>query len=324
MRASAIFRTLRIPRKRWEILLIFVLCLVLSGTSDLRGADSHGPKVSVFVSRDIRPYVEAVEGLSAVLAENANAKIDILSFDKVRGKSRDLLIEKRLKENPDLFIAIGPEAVKAVSEDVTPESPPWMYSMILNPPEVSDKTEAACGVPLDIPAHKQLEMVALGLPAVKCLGLIYDPRFNTDFFANAVISADFYNLDIVPLAVSSKKDIPTVLKANWGKIDALWLIPDQTVISESIVQYIIKESLFRETPVIGYNQFFYESGAALAFVFDYRAIGRQTGRMAVDVLTGKKCQKDDPVFRVWQNIRVFKKLEISVPETRTPPIEAGP
>jgi putative ABC transport system substrate-binding protein len=181
-----------------------------------------------------------------------------------------------------------------------------------------------CGVPLDIPAQKQLEMIVRGLPSAKRIGLLYDPRYNADFFGKALAEAAALNLKVVPLKVSSKKEIPAVLNQNWGNIDALWFIPDQTVISESIVQYIIKEALFKRTPVIGYNRFFYESGAALAFVFDYAEIGRQTGHLAASVLAGKACEQEIPLFHVWQNLRVINKLGMSVPEKRVAPIEAGP
>jgi putative ABC transport system substrate-binding protein len=67
-----------------------------------------------------------------------------------------------------------------------------------------------------------------------------------EFFMKAAAEASSLDLKIVPLKVSSKKDIPVVLKQNWENIDALWLIPDQTVISESIVQYMIKDALFKK------------------------------------------------------------------------------
>ncbi|MCX5839680.1 MAG: hypothetical protein NTW71_14390 [Deltaproteobacteria bacterium] len=196
--------------------------------------------------------------------------------------------------------------------------------MVLNPPPISGKTETACGVPLDVPAKRQLEMIDQGFRTVKRLGLLYDPRYNSEFFMKAAAEAAYFDLKIVPLKVSSKKDIPAVLKQNWENIDALWLIPDQTVISESIVQYIIKDALFKKIPVIGYNRFFYESGAALAFVFDYEELGRQTGRLAANMLMGKACEKENPVFRVWLNLRVIDKLGMTVPEKKSPSIEAGP
>ena len=290
----------------------------------MHGAEVRTPKVAVIVSRDIRPYVEAVEGMSVVLAESASARVQVFSLEKFKGKSRDVLVQNLSAGKFDLFVAVGPEAVRLASEEAALEKTPWLYSMVLNPPKVAGRTEMACGVPLDIPAKRQLEMVAEGLTAVKRLGLLYDPQYNSEFFLKALADASSFDLKIVPLKVSSKKDIPAVLKQQWENIDALWLIPDQTVISESIVQYIIKDALFKKTPVIGYNRFFYESGAAVAFVFDYEELGRQTGRLAANVLMGKACEKESPAFHVWLNLRVIDKLGIDVPEKRSPSIEAGP
>lgn len=324
MRVTTIFRKSCMPRLSWEGLLLVVLCLSLVWVSGSNAADARETVVAVFVSRDIRPYVAAAEGISEVLSESAGISVEVFSLEKIKGKSLDLLLERGEKDGFVLFIAIGPEAVRMISEKITSGDAAWLYSMILNPPEVSEAATGACGVPLDIPAWKQLDMIGLGLPSVKRLGLLYDPRYNEDFFADASARAADRNLDIIPLPVSSKKDIPAVLKQHWDNIEALWLIPDQTVISESIVQYIIKEALFRDTPVIGYNRFFYESGAALAFVFDYAEIGRQTGRMAIALLNEGVCEKALPVFQVWRNIRVINKLGMRVPDNPTPPIEAGP
>ncbi len=320
----AIFNTPWIPHTLWARLLVLVLCSVFLGADAVHGAEVRAQKVAVFVSRDIRPYVEAVEGMSVVLAESAGAKIQVFSLEKFKGKSRDVLVQSLSGEKFALFVAVGPEAVRFASEEALLEKAPWLYSMVLNPPKVSGRMESACGIPLDIPAKRQLEMIAQGLTAVKRLGLLYDPRYNTDFFMRASAEAPSLDLKIVPLKVSSKKDIPAVLKQNWENIDGLWLIPDQTVISESIVQYIIKDAVFKKTPVIGYNRFFYESGAAVAFVFDYEELGRQTGRLAANVLSGKACEKELPAFHVWLNLRVIDKLGLNVPEKRSPPIEAGP
>jgi putative ABC transport system substrate-binding protein len=280
--------------------------------------------VAVLVSKDVRPYVEAVEGMSLVLTENTNAKVQAFSLEKFKGKSRDVLVQSLMGEKFDLFVTVGPEAVRLASEDAAFEKIPWLYSMVLNPPALSGRAETACGVPLDIPAKRQIEMIAQGLTDVKRLGLLFDPRYNSEFFTKAAAEAASLNVKITPLKVSSKKDIPVVLKQYWENIDALWLIPDQTVISESIVQYIIKEALFKKTPVIGYNRFFYESGAALAFVFDYEELGRQTGRLAANMLTGKVCEKESPSFHVWLNLRVIDKLGVTVPDKKSPPIEVGP
>jgi putative ABC transport system substrate-binding protein len=324
MRIFAIFCTHGMPYPFLGRLLSVVLCSVFLGAAALQGEEILAPKVAILVSRDIRPYIEAVEGMSVVLAESASAKVQVFSLEKFKGKSQDVLMQSLTGEKFDLFAAVGPEAVRFVREEPVLAKNTYLYSMILNPPRVSGQTETTCGVPLDIPAKRQLEMIDQGLRTIKRLGLLYDPRYNSEFFMKAAAEASSLDLKIVPLKVSSKKDIPIVLKQNWENIDALWLIPDQTVISESIVQYIIKDALFKKIPVIGYNRFFYESGAALAFVFDYEELGRQTGRLAADMLKGKACEKENPVFHVWLNLRVIDKLGIGVPEKKPPSIEVGP
>lgn len=320
----SIFFTHGMPYLFLGRLLLVVFCSAFLGTAALHGAEIRAQKVAVLVSQNIRPYIEAVDGMSGVLAENVGAKVQVFSLDKFKGKTRDVLIQSLSGEKFDLVIAVGPEAVRFASEEPALEKTARLYSMVLNPPRGSGQTEAACGVPLDIPAQRQLEMIAQGLTAVKRVGLLYDPRFNSEFFTKAAAEALSLDLKIIPLKVSSKKDIPVVLKQHWENVDALWLIPDQTVISESIVQYIIKEGLFKKVPVIGYNRFFYESGAALAFVFDYEELGRQTGRLAANMLMGKACEKEIPVFHGWLNIRVIDKLGMTVPEKRSPSLEVGP
>lgn len=321
---SAIFRMPGLPCFVWKRLLPALLCSVLLGAAVLHGQEVRAPKVGILVSRNIRPYIEAVEGMGAVLSETANAKIQLFALEEFKGKSQDLLAQTLAGEKFDLLVAVGPEAVRFIREKQGAEKTAWLYSMILNPPAASGQAEPACGVSLDIPAQRQLRMVAEGLKSVKRVGLLFDPRYNADVFAKAAAEAAALDLKIVPLRVTSKKEIPAVLKQSWETIDALWFIPDQTVISESIVEYLIKEALFKKIPVVGYNRFFYESGAALAFVFDYEELGKQTGRMAVSVLRGRGCEKEAPLFRVWLNLRVAEKLGIAIPEKRSPAIEVKP
>jgi putative ABC transport system substrate-binding protein len=306
-------------------LLSVALCsLFLWAPAALQAQETGAPKAAILVSRNIRPYMEAVEGMSGVLSERAGATVQVFVLEKFKGKGQDVLVQSLAGGKFGLFVAVGPEAVRFAREATPLGEIPWLYSMVLNPPAASGRAGAACGVPLDIPSQRQLEMIAQGLGTGRRLGLLYDPRYNADFFTKAVAVAPSLGLGIVPLRVSSTKDIPAVLRQNWDHIDALWLIPDQTVISESLVQYMIKEALFKNTPVIGYNRFFYESGAALAFVFDYEELGRQTGRLAADMLAGKTCERETPVFRLWLNQRVMNKLGITVPEKKSPIIEVRP
>ena len=90
------------------------------------------------------------------------------------------------------------------------------------------------------------------------------------------------------------------------------------------MQYIIKEGLYNRMPIIGYNRFFYESGAAMAFVFNYVELGRQCAEEALRVLSGQGCRSGAPVFQVWVNGRVIRRLDLEQLDNYLPPVKLGP
>ena len=111
-----------------------------------------------------------------------------------------------------LFVAVGPEAALAVWKGIGKEGVSRIYFMVLNPEKVLGPKERGCGIPLNIPVQTQIEMIGRGLPSVRRLGLLYDPELNSDFFRMAAGAASFSGLTVVPLRISSKKDIPSVLR----------------------------------------------------------------------------------------------------------------
>ena len=164
----------------------------------------------------------------------------------------------------------------------------------------------------------------IGMDTIRRIGLLYDPAHNEEFFKSAADFASTHNISILPLRVDGRKEIPSLLKNYLTDMDALWLIPDRTVISESIVRYVIKEAFLRNVPTIGYNRFFYESGALMAFIFNYQDLGEQAAQKVLAVLSGRTCGDSVPAFQVWINKRVAEKLERKVSETLLPPFIFGP
>lgn len=310
--------------------LVF-LCLVGGGLL-LPPADAGEPDsgvsaavdINLIISRNIRPYLEASEALRAALDASLKADIHVYELFRYKGNARKSLADQlRTQGQGALFISIGPEATAFLWQEAAPPGERKLYSIVLNPDTVSSDISPDCGVSLNIPPSLQLAAIGRCLPDARRIGIFYDPQFNTGFFAQAERAADLQGLGLVPLQVSAKKEIPDVFSAAIQELDAIWLIPDRTVISESIAQYIIKQSILQGVPVVGYNQFFYNSGAAAAFVFDYAELGRQTARMAIERLQTGECRYHMPDFEVWINQSVFKKLEIPLPALDKP-LMVGP
>jgi putative tryptophan/tyrosine transport system substrate-binding protein len=303
---------------------LIVLCLMPCESSPAYGKEALPVKVAIVISKNIKPYLEAVEGFQAGLTDNADVSIRLFNLEDLADVGPAEAFGEEDEKEFALFAAVGPEAAQYIWTRIGGKAAPNIYCMVLNPEKVVGEEEKACGISLNIPVQAQMEMISRGLPFVRRLGILHDPEHNTGFLHDAAEAAPSLNLTVVPIDVSSKKDIPLALEGQWKHLDALWLIPDRTVISESIVTYLIKEAFFKKVPVIGYNRFFYETGAALAFVFDYRELGRQCAHEALRMLSGEDCRETPPRFRVWVNEKMMEKLGRRPPNAYLPPLQPGP
>ena len=309
---------------------IIILCMIVWGvlfSADCHGADAEveSYQIVLFVSKNIRPYAEAVDGLHGQLDALVDADVEIIMLDRYSEKARVDLAERFTRDGDvDLAVAIGPEAAAFVWGAFQTAAFPKIYSIILNPEKVINNIDTATGISLNIPPVDQLNAIRQGLSSVGRIGIFYDPVYNSDFYTQAAEAAFGIDVDLVPMKVSSRKDIPFLLEECWDSIDCVWLIPDRTVISESIAQHIIKQAVLKKVPVVGYNRFFYDSGAAMAFVFDYKDLGRQSAGLVADVLRQKLFESRMPVFNVWLNETVFEKLDIAPPESIQLPMMVGP
>ncbi|MBC8466261.1 MAG: hypothetical protein H8D55_00320 [Deltaproteobacteria bacterium] len=306
----------------WVVLT--ALCLILSGFLPAYGGQSPTVRVAIIVSKNILPYLDAVEGFQSGISNMAGVRTRVFNLGKLDEKARVELFRGPGSKEFSLFVAVGPEAALSVWKGVGREGASKIYFMVLNPEKVFGSKKRDCGISLNIPVQTQIEMIGRGLPSIRRLGLLYDPEFNSGFFREASDAASSLGLTIIPLRVSSKKDIPSVLKRGWKDLDALWLIPDRTVISEAIVKYLIKEAFLRKVPVVGYNRFFYEAGAALAFVFNYKELGQQCAQKALKILSGEGCHETPPLFHVWINEGVAEKLGLKLIDKYLPPVRLGP
>ncbi|MFP4308346.1 MAG: ABC transporter substrate-binding protein [Desulfococcaceae bacterium] len=260
------------------------------------------------MSRRIRPYLQAVEGLTQTLkAAGLPFRVVFMEEEPDAGEPEDV----RPLPGGRVRVAVGPEAGRLLKES-SPDPDRFFFMMILDSENVFAETPRACGVSLRIPVSRQLTEIQTALPEIRRIGILFNPDHNADFFAAARTIGLELGLSLVPLEVHSRREIPGVVRTDPGDVEAIWLIPDRTVISESVVQFIIKEALLRRTPVIGFNRFFYESGALLSFIIDYGEVGRQTARLVLEAIEADRCAIMSPDYRVWVNARVRRRLGVKI------------
>lgn len=285
---------------------VVVVAAVLFGAA---GANvwAADPRVAVVVSKKIRPYLQVMEGVVEQIS-NRVSNPDLLFLDPENTQVQDQVF-RRLKDSAyDLVCAVGQGSAALVWQSGVPGKK--MYAAVLDPESVPELPADACGISLRIPVTQQVETIARTFPDVTRVGLLFNPANNGWFFDAARQASRDPGLEIVPLRVDDRSRIASLLKQQLGRIDLVWMIPDQTIISEKIIHYVIQQALYQNTGVIGYNPFFTRSGALFSFEFDYRELGRQAGEKLIALMDTGTCPEGPPEYITVVNEKVARKLQV--------------
>lgn len=299
---------------RGALCLVLLICIGLSPclfqhpclADDSKGND----RIAVVISKKIKPYIQVGDGIKAK-SQEIKLDVDIFILDPETKSIQDNVLNQLTLKNYKLIAAIGPEAAVFIW-GVTSIQSPKIYTAILDPKNCAGLPDDAKGIALKIPVDIQVKEISRHFEDLDTIGVLFDPSFNQEFYDQAEAAALDHSFEIIPIKVGSKKQIFQQLKSYIGKIDAIWMIPDQTVISEKIIQYVIKQGIYQGTGVIGYNSFFTLSGAILSFEFDYEVLGGQAALKIKAFLESGQWMADPPVFKTIVNQRISKKIGISV------------
>ena len=71
---------------------------------------------------------------------------------------------------------------------------------------------------------------------------------------NAKRQAAISHFQFKELPVESEKDVPQQLRALLPDIEALWLMPDSTVLTNESIGFILESALAQQIPVVGFSR----------------------------------------------------------------------
>lgn len=298
------------PKNPYFLVIIIVLYMMMAAPA----TTAEETAVAVVVSQKIRPYVQVTDGILDQVPQNIKGPDVFFLFPGDESVTVQVF-DRLVNGSYDLVAAVGPEAAALVWKTGIPGKK--MYVALLDPDTVSHLPDDACGISLRIPVPVQVETITTVFPSLRKIGLLFDPNHNQRFFDAATAAA--INRPVAPaiiaMPVTERNQISPVLKDHLGDVDAVWMIPDPTVISEKLIQYVVKQALYADTGVIGYNAYFTRVGAFFSFEFDYQKLGRQAGDVIIDSLAGKNCLHLDPVFDTRINNKIVDRLGLIKEET---------
>ena len=283
---------------------MFFMALYLTVPLSAHAAQSG--RLAVLISREITPYIQMVEGLEAGLR---GFNVQRFFLDE-QGLPYSLVATTPELDTADydVLVSVGPEALRYLQP--RSEGVALLYAMVLNPDNVIDpKLPLPCGVSLNLPVEEQLNAIRVSLPQVRRLGVLFDISNNASWYGAACAFSSGKGMQLVPVQVKTKAGNISIV-GDYTGLDALLFIPDKSIISKVVIRHVIKTAAAHGVPVVGYNSFFYSSGAAMVFSIDYYKVGEQTAAMVKQVLEDGGCPLNvSPVFEIRTNPIVLKKLK---------------
>jgi putative ABC transport system substrate-binding protein len=242
------------------------------------------------------PALDSVrKGVKDVLAEAGWNEDENLKWEYQSAQGNPTtaaqIAKKFAGSNPDVIVAIATPSAQAVVASARASN--IIFTAVTDPVaaklvEAWDKpSPRVTGISDLTPIDRHMALIKQVVPSAKTIGVIYNPGEANSVSLVTLVKkyAPEHGLMVMEAASPKSADVQTAMRSLVGKVDAIYLPTDNTVISA--LEGILKIAEQADIPVIAADTDSVKRGAIAALGFDYYDVGRQTGLMVVEVLNGK-------------------------------------
>ena len=277
-------------RKVATQLTLAVVLAVLFGCSIALAADGM---VKIGITQIVEhPALDAArQGFMAELAEHGYDESKVIyDLQNAQGDfaTAQAIAEKFVNGSVDLILAIATPTAQA-SANVTQKIP--ILITAVTDPVAAELVESinkpgtnVTGTSDLTPVAKQMELLKTITPNAQRVGILYNPGETNSLVQLELAreAAEALGLKVVDAPVSNSSSVYQSAQSLIGRADAIYVPTDNTVVSalESVVMVAEAAKL----PLIVGETDSVKRGALATVSIDYYSLGRQTGKMALDIL----------------------------------------
>ena len=171
---------------------------------------------------------------------------------------------------------------------------PVVFTAVTDPVAAMLTEGNVTGTSDKLPVEAQLKLIRAMLPQAKNIGILY-----TTSEVNSLSTieeyktlAGNYGFEIVDMGVSATADVPLAVDRILPQIDAMTNLTDNTVVGSLPV--ILEKANAKAIPIFGSEIEQVKLGCIASEGIEYVELGKQTGRMAAQILRGEKEADDIP------------------------------
>ena len=256
--------------------LCFSACLILSG-------NAQAEDIAILKSADIAAYSEAIEAFKQALSPSFNVAWEFdLQGDMAKGRS----LARRIRASQaHVVLAVGLKAALAAKLEIL--DIPVIMCLVLDPEKYALPTRNMVGLSLQIPFDQQLKPLQALIPKLSRIGVLFDPEKTQGQRDQLEHQANSLGITVISQEVHSEQDVSLALKLLKKKVDALYLLPDSTVLTENTLDFLVSSTLESHIPLIGFSAGLVRSGAVSGTYLNYADLGRHAATLVPRVLPAR-------------------------------------
>ena len=315
---------MKITKRTFLTLLVSASVLLPMMSMTAQAADKH-----VAITQIVEhPALDACrKGVKDELAEVGFVEGKNLkwSFESAQGAPATAaqIAKKFAGEDPDVVVGIATPSAQALASSA--RNIQQVFSAVTDPVGAKlvksmDKANGGnvTGVSDLSPIDSHMALVKIIVPAAKKIGVIFNPGESNSATLVALVKkyAPSHGMEVVEAGAPKSSDVLAAARSLVGKVDAIYIPTDNTVVSA--FEAVIKVATEAKIPVISADTDSVKRGAIAAQGFNYYDLGRQTGKMVVAILNGKKAGEIQPEgvskTELYVNPESAKKMGVTLSE----------
>lgn len=299
-----------------KILLVLSILGILVGCEEKKEE-----KIKIGITQIIEHAAlnEVVIGFKECLKEKGydESKVEI-DYQNAQGDfgTAQTIANSYVQDKKDLILAISTPSSQAVY-NATKEIP-IIVAAVTDPISAGLTGNNVTGVSDMAPVGKQIELINALLPNAKKIGVVYNTSEENSLVLVDILKqeANKYGYEIVEKGITNINEIGQALDIILKEVDVLYTPTDNLIVAATpLVLSKAKENMI---PVIGCIEDQVKQGALATETISYKNSGYQAGKMAIEILNGKK-PNDIPIETLENTVLLINKnsmneLGIELPE----------
>ena len=235
-----------------------------------------------------------LEGLAEEgIVESENLKVNIKNASADMGTASQIA-QTFVADKVDLICAIATPSAQSAYNASMSSGVPVVYSAVTDPVAaqlanvLGESVGEVTGTSDVLPVTAQLSMIRDLLPDAKVIGIIY-----TTSEANSISAIEDYRekvgefgFELEVVGITNTSEVAMAAEVLLEKVDCISNLTDNTVVNA--LQIVLDKANEKSIPVFGSEIEQVRNGCLAAEGIDYIELGKQTGRIAAQILKGEK------------------------------------